>query len=205
MADADAETHLKRALELLRRVESETASLRTQIASEPDAGDMPLVAGMLSSFQSGRAIRTRREEMLRDVNLAERELAAVQRDAPGDGRPATLRAGVEAARGTVEMITGNVKAARDHFNRSLAEEEGAGTRYWLGMLNEIEYKPAPALESYEKCLAIEPNGEFSMEALRAADRMRDYKKQFRGSWKTLILWFIFFFPVVPFYWVKNYK
>lgn len=109
-----------------------------------------------------------------------------------------LRALVTYLNGQIEMLWGRSDQAKHLMNSSLQIVEFADAHYMLGLIHEDEYNPSEALKHFEKCLEIDPDGEFSVSALREANAMRNYKKKFRGNWLFLIL--LLFVPFPPFLW-----
>ena len=64
-------------------------------------------------------------------------------------------------------------------------------------------RPVDDLQYYEKCLAVDPAGENSVAALRGANAMRNYKKKFRGSWKTFCVLLFVWPAAIVYYFVKR--
>ena len=77
-------------------------------------------------------------------------------------------------------------------------------RYGLGILHESDYQPKEALTHFERCLELDPAGEFSVSALREANAMRNYKKKFRGNWLLLVILSCYIIPGI-FYFKAKYK
>ena len=73
----------------------------------------------------------------------------------------------------------------------------------LATVAEMQYRPVDALQYYEKCLAVDPAGENSVAALRGANAMRNYKKKFRGSWKTFCVLLFIWPAAIIYYFVKR--
>jgi tetratricopeptide (TPR) repeat protein len=202
--------HLKRALNFVQEVENATDKFR-QSAIEHDSQteqDSPFLEGMLSTVRGSRELTQQKAKLLSDLQLAEREIdcaAALDQSTEietehGFLNAIQLRASVLFMRGQIEMIWGNGDAAVQLFNTCIQISEFAAAHYMLGLVYESKYRPQQALQHFEKCLDLDPAGEFSISALREANAMRSYKKRFRGSWGTfsflLIIWpvaIIYFF------------
>ena len=160
-------------------------------------------AGVLSREKSSLAA---------DLELAAQELerAAAISPAPTlemEGQSVSadqLKALIFNLHGQIDMIWGTTDRARQHFSRSLEIMADAAPHYMLGFVYESEYKPADALKHFEKCLDLDPDGEFSVSALREANAMRNYKKRFRGDWGTFF-GLLLVFPFGVWYFIRNWK
>lgn len=154
---------------------------------------------MVASFSGARALSGEKSKLLSDVQLASSEIdRAVALDADvtfdtqdGTFTPTALRCTALLMRGNIELIYGTTEAAKQYFEQSIQIVETSDAHYMLGLIHEDEYKPVEALGHFEKYLAMEPNGEYSVNALREADRMRNYKAGFRRSWGTVAVLLLF--------------
>lgn len=208
MAQMTADVHLRRAYGFIQEVEKATQEFRDQ-ALEHDAQverDQPFLEGMVSSFKGSRQMKRQKTALVGDLQLASQEIDrasaldgnTVIETESGDLGVIQLRGLVSYMSGQIEMIWGSGDEAKRLFIASLQLVELPHTHFMLGILCESEYRPVEALEHFEKCLDLDPNGEFSVSALREANAMRNYKKKFRGSW-LLVLIFCFV-PLPPFLW-----
>jgi tetratricopeptide (TPR) repeat protein len=222
-----AVVHLTRAWGLIDGVEKSTEELRQHVTQyqawldkeEPPqiAGESLIGVGAIVGFAQGwaRSAKLQREKssLTTDLQLASQELDAAAKLSPeaivesGGGRVCgipEMRACILVLSGQIEMVWGTLEKAQDLFSQSLEITQSALTHFMLGLCYESQYRPKHALVHFEKCLELDPNGKFSVPALREANAMRNYKKQFRGSWGTfcllLILW-----PFAVWYFFKNRK
>lgn len=217
MADTQQATvHLRRAFDLLSQVEAKTDALQKQAAAHSVTLDQDgsFLAGMAATFASARALSGEKGKLLSDVQLASGEIDRAGSLDPnvtidsGEGSlvtPTSLRCSALLVRGNIELIYGTAEAAKQLFEQSLQVVETPDAHYMLGLIHEDEYKPTEALVQFEQYLAMEPNGEYSVSALREANAMRNYKKRFRGSWLVLGLLLLCFFPAVPIYFYLKWK
>lgn len=201
-----AEVHLKRAFGFIQEVERATESFR-QRAIAYDAqmqSDQPFLEGMLSTLKGNKQMRQQKSVLANDLNLAGQEIdqaANADKEATIATKDGTfgvdqLRAIITYMSGQLEMIWGQSKDAKRLFNESLQIAEFPDAHYMLGLLHESDYQPAEALQHFERCLELDPNGEFSVSSVREANAMRNYKKKFRGNWLLFVLLMIFPFPLV---------
>jgi tetratricopeptide (TPR) repeat protein len=182
-----------------------------------ESGSGSFVADMAGIVVSGakgkRSLGRDKSSVLSDIQLAHSELDQAAAVDPGvtlhvegvDVGIPNLRAALFRINGVVEMTLGTAERAKQMLVQSSDLVEDSYTHFLLGSLYESEYKPQDALKQFERCLELDPNGENSVEALRAANAMRTYKKKFRGNW--LLLVFLFCCYIVPgvIYWRKKYK
>lgn len=215
MTNPQAEIHLRRAYDILTQVEKKMDDLQRQASAHSASlnEDGPFLAGMVGAWAGARALSGEKARLLSDVELASSEIArgialdaGVAVDTPhGIVEPKGLRATSLFMRGHIELIYGTSQAAKQLFQQTLQVAEVPDAHYMLGLIWEDEYKPTEALTHFEKYLALEPNGEHSVSALREANAMKNYKKRFRGNW--LLLFFLTCFYIVPgiFYWRAKYK
>lgn len=201
-----AEVYLNRAAGLIKETIDATQDLR-QRAIQHDStvnSDQPFLKGMVSALKGSRNLTQRKSSLLRDIELAKQEIANSERSDPeatieafgGTVNSTSLRAIATYATGQLELVWGKAERAKELFYESLHIAEFADAHYMLGLLYEGEFKPKDALSHFEQCLELEPDGEFSVSALREANAMRNYRKKFRGSWLALLFLFIFPIPVL---------
>jgi len=196
--------HLKRAYGFLKEVEDATESFRQQAVShtKETEADQPFLQGMVSTVRGSKQLHQQKAALVNDLQLADQEIdCAVRLDSEAsiqtkDGSLSAigLRSTIAFMNGQLEMIWGNNERAKGFFDSSIQILELPDAHYMLGLLFESEYKPADALRHFEKCLELDPAGEFSVGALREASAMKKYKPCFRGSWGTFLILFLFFFP-----------
>jgi tetratricopeptide (TPR) repeat protein len=209
------EIYLKRAWGLINEVEKATDTFREQ-AIQHDAQvqeDQPLVGSLVTMFRSAGKLKREKGSLLRDLELATSEISkaatlnpdAVIRTNSAEFDIVTLQATTLYLRGQIEMIWGKPERAKDIWFQSVNLREFADPHYMLGLLYEDEYNPKEALNHFERCLELDPDGDLSVPALREANAMRNYKKKFRGSWPLFGFMFFFFFPVAIVYLVVKYK
>jgi len=215
MNQPSADVHLKRAYGFIQEVHRATENFR-QRAIAHDAqveSDQPFLQGMVASIKGNQQLKQQKVSLVNDLQLANQEIdraVSVDREATvdtGDGtfNALQLRAIITYMNGQLEMIWGRSEDAKRLLNNSLQIVEHPDAHYMLGLLHESDYQPAEALKHFERCLELEPAGEFSVSALREVNAMRNYKKKFRGSWPLLVL--LTFFYIVPgvIYFVVKYK
>lgn len=214
-AQGRPDVHLKRAWGLMTEVEKATEVFR-QRAIQHDAQidqDEPFVAGLVGTVRSASHLKREKSSLVSDLQLATQEIDraailnpdAVLRADSGEFSINALRATVLYLSGQIEMIWGKSWKAQEIFFQCLQTAEFADPHYMLGLLYESEYKPVEALKHFEKCLELDPEGEFSVSALREANAMRNYKKKFRGGWGLFFLMLVFFFPAAIVYFIVKYK
>lgn len=207
--------YLKRAWGLINEVEKAADTFR-QRAIQHDAQvqeDQPFVGGLVNMLKSAGKLKREKSSILSDLELAKSEIDKAATLNPGavicidstDFDIVALRATILYLRGQIEMIWGKPERAQDIWVESINLRDFADPHYMLGLVYEDEYNPKEALNHFERCLELDPDGELSVPALREANAMRKYKKKFRGSWPLFGLMFLFFFPVAIVYLVVKYK
>jgi tetratricopeptide (TPR) repeat protein len=215
----DAITHLKYAYDLIKEVERNTQDLRTSAASHDASIDAhldanaPFVKMMWKGFVGKRRVGAEKAELVRDLQLATSELEKAVSLDPGvtletkDGtfEPTNTRAGIWLLYGLIEMIWGTGQMARQYLEYSLQLYQSPETVFWLAAVCESQYDAPTALRHFEKYLELDPNGEYSVNALRAANQLRNYRKRFRGDWTLLIISLLLCFPISIVYFVVKYK
>ncbi|MFN8093446.1 MAG: hypothetical protein U0599_14730 [Vicinamibacteria bacterium] len=103
------------------------------------------------------------------------------------------------------MISGTLAEAQRLFSESLSHVETAMGHYFAGLACEFARNNQDALQHFERCLELEPDGQFAVAALREANDMRNYHKSFRGSWATFAILLLFCFPAAPVYFALKYE
>lgn len=206
MNQTGVDVYLKRAYGFIQEVERATESFRTSAIAHSAQVDsnQPFLLGMVSAYQGNRQLKQQKVSLANDLNLAIQEIdqaASVDNEATiktkdGIFGATQLRAIVKYMRGQLEMIWGRSEDAKHFFNDSLQIAEFPDAHYMLGLLHESDYQPAEALQHFERCLELDPDGEFSVSALREANAMKNYKKKFRGNWLLFIFLLCVPFPVV---------
>ncbi len=215
MSQTPTVAYLRRAYGLITGVSEKTEDLRQHVlAHEASAQqDQPFVAGMVSTFQSGRRLGSEKANLKADLDLAISEIDRAQAadpDAAIDTKDGTLqakhlRANALLLHGVIEGLHGTSALARQYLGQSIQVADSAGANYWMALLYEGDHDPANALAYYERCLALDPDGEYSVAALRSANEMRNYRKKFRGSWGMFGCLLLLFFPVAIVYYVVKTK
>lgn len=206
MTQPAAEDHLKRAYGFIQEVEHATESFRQRAIAHSAQidGDQPFLQGMVSTIKGNRQLKQQKAALVNDLQLASQEVAQASSLDPnasitnkdGNFGSEQIRALICYMNGQIEMIYGQSEMAKRYFNDSLQIIEFPEAHYMLGLVYESDYSPAQALTHFERCLELEPSGEFSVSALREANEMRNYRKKFRGSW--LLLFLLIFVPFPPF-------
>jgi tetratricopeptide (TPR) repeat protein len=208
------EIHLRRAWGFITEVENATEKLRER-ALQHNAlveQDQPFVASLVRISRSSGDLKREKGALVSDLQLATQELdqaaslnpnAVVHVDSANLGIK-SLQAMILYLSGQIEMIWGTSRVAKETFYRSVQIADLPEARYMLGLIYESEYNPAQALKEFEKCLELDPDGEFSVPALREANAMRNYKKRFRGSWGLFFL-LLLIWPVAIVYFAVQYK
>ena len=224
VAPSAALVHLRRAVVLIGSLTEATDELREGVLQHEaemdrrvESGSGSFVADMAGILVNGakgkRNLGRNKSSLLSDIQLAHQELnqaasidpdAMIRVEGEAIGIP-NLRAGLLRINAVAEMTWGTSERARLLLVQSSELVEDAYTHYLLGSIYESEYEPKEALKHFERCLDLDPNGEESVSALREANRMRNYKKKFRGDWPLLV--FLCCCYVVPgvLYWRKKYK
>lgn len=214
MSQIGADVHLKRAYMFVEQVEKATESFRQgALAHDAQVQDdnQPFLQGLASSIKGNKRLDQQKATLVNDLNLANQEIdqairidGEVMIETPSGLLGATqLRAVSLCLSGSIEMIWGRSDEAKRLFNSALQVDDSADAHYMLGLLHESDYQPKEALTHFEKCLELDPAGEFSVSALREANAMRNYKKKFRGNWLLLIfLFFLYIIPGIIYYKVK---
>lgn len=207
--------HLNRAWGLIQGVNNQLDQLRQHaLAHQANLNqDQPILASWATAFQGSRRLGAERSSLHADLQLASSELdraAALDPDAvieTADGVYGIqqLRGLIFLNGGVVELTAGSSDTAKHLLLQSLQVIETPNAYYMLGLIHEDRYDPQGALGYFEKCLALDPDGEFSVEALREANRMRNYRKKFRGDWFLLLVIIFFCFPLAPVYFIAKYK
>ena len=154
-------------------------------------------------FQGSRELRQQKTSLSNDLQLANQEIeraSAIDQDANIEFDNVTLhvpnlRSITLYMGGQLELIWGSQETAKSLFISSLQVVEHPEAHYMLGLIYESNYKPTEALRHFERCLELDPAGEWSISALRKANAMRFYKKRFRGSWGLLLFLFVFPLPI----------
>jgi tetratricopeptide (TPR) repeat protein len=215
MAVADPSTHLKRAYGLIQAVESSTEDLRqAALRHQASTNDSePFVASMFTTIKGGRRLAADKAKIMADLELALSEIAAAEAGSPdqeiatpeGTFQAKHLRALAYLEQGLVEALHGTSDQARQHLWKSIQTFETADANYWTGVLYEEDYDAPHALQFYERCLEIDPDGEHSVASLRSANAMRNYKPRFRGDWGLLGGMVLFFFPAAIVYFFAKRK
>ncbi len=208
---------LKRAFIILRGVEKDLegwrAHLRTMaqsIEETPGFGEA-MIKGIAGRFSA----RREKGELSTNLDLASRELetaSRLDRDSctvleveEGRFNREVLEAMVDVFRGDLEFTSRNIQGAIRYYEESAGKIELPDTFFNLGAAYECEFQPAKALEAFEKCMRLEPDTELAVEALRRIERLRNYRKRFRGSWLVLYILIGLFFPAAPFYYWSKLK
>src|SRR5581483_1125739 len=212
MASVDSATiHLRRAFGLLQGVDQNLEQLRSHVLNHNENldHDGPFLASMVSGFKGARQLSVHKAALHNDLQLASAELDrsiamnpdAIIENEDGVFNAVTLKAWVLQLGGTIEMIAGSGESAIQLFQQSLQVVELPNTHYMLGLVYEDRYNSQAAGWHFEKCLELDPDGELSVAAIRDANRMRNYKKKFRGDWGLLAISIVFCFPVAPIYFI----
>lgn len=213
MSQNSAEIHLKRAYMFIEQVEKATESFRqSSIEHEAQVNneDQPFLQGLVSNIRGDKRLDRQKSSMVSDLNLANQEIdQAIRIDSeatieiPSGFLGATqLRAVSLCLSGSIEMIWGRSDEAKRLFNNSIQIDEAPDAHYMLGLLYESDYQPKEALTHFERCLELDPVGEFSVSALREANAMRNYRKKFRGNWLILIILLCYIVPGVIYFKMK---
>jgi len=210
-----ADVYLRRAHQLIDQVNDAISEFREQAIAHDQQieRDQPFLLGMVNAYRGSRGLTHKKAEYLNDLQLADREIDQAVRldpdamiETPQGGFGALqLRAYIHRIKGQLEMIVGSPENALVFLNNANQLMELADTHYMIGLIYEAKYLPSQALHHFEKCLELEPAGELSAAALREADAMRSYRKQFRGSWGMLLLLFVLFFPAAFIYFFVQRK
>ena len=215
MSQISADVHLKRAYLFIEQVENATESFRQSsldLDSQVHDEDQPFLLGMVSLIKGDKRLDQQKASLVNDLNLANQELDQASRidseatiKTPNGTLTVTqLRAVSLSLSGSIEMIWGRSEEAKKLFNSSLQVDEYPDAHYMLGLLHESDYQPREALAHFERCLELDPAGEFSVSALREANAMRNYKKKFRGNWLIFILLLcLYIVPGVIYFKVKR--
>lgn len=214
MAATDPSVHLRRAYGLIKSVEDSTEELRqAALRHQASVGDDdPFVASMLTTIKGGRRLAADKAKIMADLQLALGELASAEAGNPdqdidtpeGTFQVMHLRALAYLQQGLVEALHGTSNQARQYLGQSIQTFETADANYWMAVLYEGDYDAPNALQFYEKCLELDPDGENSVAALRSANEMRNYKRRFRGDWGLFGCFLVFFFPAaIIYYFVKK--
>jgi tetratricopeptide (TPR) repeat protein len=214
MSQIGADVHLKRAYMFVEQVEKATESFhQSALAHDAQVQDdnQPFLQGLVSLHQGDKRLGQQKAGLLNDLTLANQEIdlanridseAMIEIDSVLLGAT-QLRAVSLYLNGSIEMIWGRSDEAKRLFNNALQVNDSADAHYMLGLLHESDYQPKEALTHFERCLELDPVGEFSVSAIREANAMRNYKKKFRGNWLLLIfLCFMYIIPGVIYYKVK---
>lgn len=206
--------HLKRAWGLLQDVDKNFESLRQHLVEHDAAIDQMGSAGdFFGSFVNLRRLKKEKSELVSDIELAAQEIArcasmdsqsTIEIDGGVIGVPQAMAA-VYNMRGQVESTWGSADKAKHYFLESAKIAETPFSYFMLGFIHETQYKPTQAIEYYEKCLAVDPDGELSVPALRSSNKLKKYSKKFRGSWGVFLLLLIFFFPAAILYFALKWK
>jgi hypothetical protein len=215
MTAADPSVHLKRAYGFIKAVEESTEDFR-QAASRHQTSannDEPFIEGMLKAVKGGRQLAADKAKITTDLQLALSELAAAEAVDPdqeivtqeGTLQAKHLRALVFLQQGLVEALHGTSEQARHYLSQSIQTFETADANYWMAALYEGDYDAPHALQFYERCLQLEPDGENSVAALRSVNEMRNYKARFRGDWGLFGCLLLFFFPAAIVYYFAKKK
>jgi tetratricopeptide (TPR) repeat protein len=216
MTDSQAIVHLQRAFKVLQEVEKKTDDLRGKAAAHSTSvdEDKPFVQGLISAYAGSRHLSKDKETLLADLQLANGEIdvaaqldpaAAITTEQGGSFAIPQARGLMDLLRGHIELAWGSPVLARQHLFKSLEYAEFPETHFFLGLIYEDVPDPANALIHFEKYLQLDPNGEFSVGALREANAMRHYKKRFRGSWGLFAVLCLFCIPVAPVYYFMKRK
>ena len=215
MTEPNAVVHLRRAYDLGKVVEGKTEDLRTRAASHDASldADQPFLQMVWTGIAGKRKLGAEKAELVRDLELATSEMErAISLDpevrietSDGPFNGTNMRAGIWLLYGQIEMVWGTLQMARQHLEYSLKVFELPETNFMLGAVCESQYQAAPALQYYERYLELDPNGEFSVAALRAANQLRNYRKRFRGDWTLLIVSLVLCFPIAFIYFILKYK
>lgn len=211
---AEASAYLRRAYGLISEVENQLEEFRQHaITQNQGVEEMQGFGGFIEALQGGRRLAQQKAKLLSDLTLAWSELeraGAADSDVvvahpDGDLTLSGLRACALLCQGQLEMISGTPTEAERLFAGSLQHVETPTGHYYAGLACEYAYRQAEALQHFERCLELEPDGEYAVAALREANDMRNYKKRFRGSWGTLGLFALFCFPAAPVYFALKYR
>lgn len=197
-----AAVHLQHASDFITGVERETNELRRQVIEhEASVGDL----GFLKGMTEANRLAAEKSRLIKDLELASQELKAAEKlDPEGATAITSMRASILRLNGQIEMVWGTLKQAQELYSLSLQIAEVPMTHFLLGVCYECQYKPKDALLHFEKCLELDPAGEYSVAAIREADAMKNYKKRFRGSWGTLCI-LILIWPAAIWYFYRNWK
>jgi tetratricopeptide (TPR) repeat protein len=215
MSTPNATVHLNRAWRLMGEVNGQLEQLHHHVLTHNETvqQDGPFVASLVSSFQSSGRLGAQKSSLYSDLQLASSEVdsaAAIDPDATIKADEGVLgiehlRGVILRLRGSIELIAGSGETARQLYLQSLQFIESPDTYFWLGVIHEDRYDPQWALHYFEKSLELDPDGELSVAALREANRMRNYRKGFRGDWTILILSLLCCLPFAPIYYYMKYK
>lgn len=210
MRTATGDIHLTRVNGLLEGVEKSLEEFHAKVkaheqalAETSDADVGSFVSGLASAVMNKNRLGRDKSALLADLDLADKELDLAESAEPMNGDIARLRTAARMQRGQIELVSGKLDVARQHFDSANAVAETAYAHYMLGLIDEDAYRPQDALRHFERSLELDPIGEYSVAALREANAMRSYKKRFRGSWTTLLVLLLFWPAAVIYFFVKR--
>lgn len=182
MAEATAESHLIRAFRLIDEASGRIQEFAQQMTTlqTSDHSDMGFLRGMAATARESAATGAMKSKLDTDLRLAESEITAAEAlDAEASvqiqGRIfalSSLRAALFGTRGIIEYINGKKPYARQCLEYAAGLEDTAAIQFWLGLLAKDEKDSQRALQHFERSLALDPNGEMSIPALREADEAR---------------------------------
>lgn len=208
-----AVSHMHRAQRLITEAGRQFDKLREvavkrQASSGQEGGFLSVIA---TNMKLDRQLKNDISALKADIDLALAELDKAEAADPeaiievDDTllRVNSLRAGALFNHGVIEASMGNSQQAKQFFYQSIKLFDMGETNYWMAHLYENDGDAKNALIYYERCLAIDPDGELSVDALRSANRMRTYKKQFRGNWGLFGCLLLLFFPAAIIYYIVN--
>ena len=214
MTLTDPSVHLKRAYGLIKAVEDSTEELRQSALRHQEAAsdNGPFVASMLTIIKDRRRLSGDKAKIMADLQLALSEISAAEAEASdqeivtpeGTFEAKHLRALAYLQQGLVEVLHGTSLQARQHLWESIQTFETADANYWMAVVYEDDYDAPRALQFYERCLQLDPDGEHSVASLRSANEMRNYKRRFRGDWGLFGCLLLVFFPAaIIYYFIKK--
>jgi len=206
-SNSEIETLLKTAFSYIEEVEKQIEGFRDTVKMESEKANYAIegigrgvgfFGAMGTSLKSRFAIGKEKGKLLKDLDLAEKELNTAEQKAP-DAHIETqegvfsipmMKSILFRLRGIIHALAGELKRAESYFKDSLNYLEIPDTYYELALTYEDLKEPRKACQMYQKVIDLcESNDDLLITVRKDLQRLESKKignGWFVGSWKVFL-------------------
>jgi hypothetical protein len=192
-SNSEVETLLKTAFSYIEEVERQIENFTETVKMESERADSAIEGvgrgvgffrAMGTSLKSRFAIGKEKGKLLKDLDLAEKELNTAEQKAPdahleiqeGVFSVPTMKSHLFRLRGIIHALAGELKRAESYFKDSLNYLELPDTYYELALTYEDIKEPRKACQMYQKVIDIGgSNDDLSITARKDLQRLESKK------------------------------